>query len=105
MMAKNRVVYWVVGIAIVIMALFLVQSVVATTGLIAQPRSAAAADADVARWVAVGQFYNPAQAGRDADVARWVAMGQYYNPAQAGRDADVARWVGLGEYYQKLNQP
>ncbi|HET7375349.1 MAG TPA: hypothetical protein VFK30_01500, partial [Anaerolineae bacterium] len=48
---------------------------------------------------------------RQADVARWVALGEYYKQvgANAAFDpkpitaADTARWVALGEFYTQRN--
>lgn len=69
-----------------------------------------ARDADVARWVAIGEAYTQRdvanmQGARDADLARWVEMGKGYaqrelENMQRARDADVARWVAMGEAYK-----
>jgi len=64
--------------------------------------------ADVARWVAMGQAYVRvgADAGRLADVARWEAMGQAYAKVStdAGRLADVARWEAMGQAYAQIEK-
>ena len=46
------------------------------------------------------------QRARDADLARWVAMGEAYSQReldnmQRARDADVARWLAMGEAYKQ----
>ena len=46
------------------------------------------------------------QRARDADLARWVEMGEAYRQRevtnmQRARDADVARWVAMGEAYKQ----
>jgi hypothetical protein len=68
-------------------------------------------DADLARWVAIGEAYSQRevdnmQRARDADLARWVAMGEAYTQReldnmQRARDADLARWVAMGEAYKQ----
>lgn len=46
------------------------------------------------------------QRARDADLARWVAIGEAHSQRevanmQRARDADVARWVAMGEAYKQ----
>ena len=70
-----------------------------------------ARDADLARWVAIGEAYSQrevdnVQRARDADIARWVGMGKAYTQReldnmQRARDADAARWVAMGEAYKQ----
>jgi hypothetical protein len=50
--------------------------------------------------------------GRQADVDRWVALGNYYSKQivpntgaglERGREADAARWAAMGDYYHSIN--
>ncbi len=113
-MSTNRVIYVVVAIALLITVVFVTQSAVATARSVSAGREARAAEADVARWVAEGEYYSklqPAaasfdpQRSRDVDAARWAALGEAYSGRDdnRGRAADDARWVAMGEYYTDLS--
>jgi hypothetical protein len=41
--------------------------------------------------------------GAEADVARWVAQGEYYTGLARGAEAETARWVAMGEFYTKVD--
>ena len=69
--------------------------------------------AEVARWTAMGQYYENLEAAklqrsRNADAARWTGQADYYQrfeeavKAQRGRAADTARWTAMGQYHQGL---
>lgn len=73
-----------------------------------------ARQADLARWVAQGEYFTTLQSAanisfdalriRDINSARWEALGQAYaNAVSPARQADLARWVSLGEYYSNLD--
>jgi len=112
-MSTNRIIYVVVAIALFVTAVFVTQSVVATAHSVSAGREARAADADVARWVAEGEYYSklqPAAASfdpqhsREADAARWAALGEAYARSdERGRSADAARWAAMGEFYKNLS--
>jgi hypothetical protein len=69
-------------------------------------KAAVQLDADVLRWVAMGESYQQKTEAIEelgADAARWVALGERYqakNEASVEMSADVARWVALGERYK-----
>ncbi|MFZ0544668.1 MAG: hypothetical protein WAM60_04490 [Candidatus Promineifilaceae bacterium] len=93
--------------AVIFLALFLLAACQPT----AAPQAAANHNADVERWVAMGNYYTVLSGNRlsraeSADQARWEAMGDYYlvyaggRPLKAGQ-ADQARWTAIGEYYSQ----
>jgi hypothetical protein len=112
-MSTNRIILVIVAIALLVTGGFVVQSVFATANTVSSVREPRAADADVARWVAEGEYYSKlqpaaasfdAQRSREADVARWAALGEAYARSDGrGRTADAARWVAMGEYYTGMN--
>jgi hypothetical protein len=69
--------------------------------------------AEVARWTAMGQYYENLEAAklqrsRNADAARWTGQADYYQrfeeaqKIQRGRAADTARWTAMGQYHRGL---
>ena len=112
-MSTSRVFSLFVALALVVVAVLVVQAGIATSALTPNDR---ARRADVARWVAMGEYYtgvNPdARRAREADVARWVAMGEFYAkigaPSNAGRAALIAsaRYTGLALLeYERTGNP
>jgi hypothetical protein len=66
-----------------------------------QAQASIDADADAARYAALGNYYQDGIQRRiDADAARYAALGNYYQDGiQRGIDADAARYAALGRYY------
>ena len=113
-MSTNRIIFVFVTIALLVTAIFVAQSAVATAHSVSAGREARADGADVARWEAQGEYYSklqPAaasfdpQRSREADAARWAALGEAYTRLddKRGSAADVARWEAMGEYYTSLS--
>jgi hypothetical protein len=113
-MSANRIIIVVVAIALLVTAGLITQSVIATANTVSSVREPRAADADVARWVAEGEYYSKLQPvaasfdpqrSRDVDAARWAALGEAYSRLDdnRGRAADAARWVAMGEYYTGMS--
>jgi hypothetical protein len=71
---------------------------------------AVGAEADAARWVALGERYSAkavgAELGEAANVARWNAMGERYSSthfeAERSEAANTARWNAIGERYSAI---
>jgi hypothetical protein len=74
-------------------------------------------EADVARWTAMGEYYQnlkveeaALQRGRAADAVRWTAVAGSYQDLhetqqlQRSRAADVARWTALAQYYRNQEE-
>jgi hypothetical protein len=112
-MKTNRVIFLFVFAAIVAIALFVMNSAQAIANM-PTTREARADQADILRWVAMGEYYEgqPASASsfnlkmsRDAGTARWQALGEsYLKVAAQVRSADAARWQALGEAYMKSHR-
>ena len=109
-MKTNRVFFLFVFAAIIAIALFVINSAQAVAN-IPTTRAARADQADVLRWVAMGETYagQPASVSsfdpkmsRDIGAARWQALGEsYLKIASQARSVDAARWQALGEAYAK----
>ena len=91
--------------------LFVINSVYAISIPYTEVRGAQADQADIQRWVAMGEYFSKqpvsaadvdAKLSRDADSARWQALGEAYLVTNLGaREADAARWQAMGEAYSK----
>ncbi len=105
-MNTNRFLSILIAAALVVTAVFVIQSAMDTAAIGAKATDTLALNTDAARWAALGDFYAKQKAAanfdaqfiRDISAARLEAMGQAYAKAVSpARQADVARWVGLGE--------
>ena len=120
-MNHKRAIFLSFAAALSVVTVFVLGSVSATSISSPRVRDARANEADIQRWVAMGEYYSkqPAsvvdsglQLSRDTAAGRWQAMGEYYSKrsasaavagAQLSRDADAARWQALGEAYLGIN--
>jgi hypothetical protein len=90
-MSANRIIVVIVAIALLVTGGLVTQSVIATAKTTSSIRESRAADADVARWVGLGEYYSKQSLTiPSSDTLR-------------SRVADAARWEGLGKYYTDLN--
>jgi ABC-type multidrug transport system fused ATPase/permease subunit len=116
-MYTNRFFSIVLILTLVAVVAFTVREAMATDLLSQEAqRIQRSRNAETARWVATGQYYQQLeevhrQRSRAADAARWAALGEYYEnlevveSLQRGRDADAARWTAMAEYYTQVISP
>lgn len=117
-MYANRFFTLLIVVALASITALTVQEAVATDAVALAPQLHEAQRqrtraAEVARWTAMGEYYENVEAGkirrsRAAAAARWIAMGEYYQELAGdqvlsrAQSADTARWMAMSEYYRKL---
>jgi len=122
-MSKNRIIVGIVAVILIVAAGFTTQSAIATARVLSTTRSAQADAADVARWVAMGEYYTKLAASEsgaeeqrilDNEAARLEAMGKYYTALQASEALKLAqvelvasaRYTGQAlEQYERTGDP
>ena len=103
---------WLLGLVVALLAGMLVAQVARAdheANQLSESERQQIIDADVANWIAKGEYYAGRSgfdyaAAADAQAAYWVAKGTYLaDQAEAIRQqaiaSDVANWIAKGRYY------